>query len=159
MTSEAPAKEGIKIVCENRKAFHNYFFEERFEAGLELKGTEVKSLRAGQANLNDSYAIFKNNELYLLNAHINPYAFGNLQNHEPLRSRRLLLHREELNKLWTRAEIKGYTLIPLKLYFKKGLAKVEIGVGRGKKAHDKRASTKEREAKREMDRVTKRKHR
>lgn len=157
--SEAAPKDGIKIVCENRKAFHNFFFEERLEAGIELKGTEVKALRAGQANLNDAYAVFKGRELYLLNAHISPYTYGNQQNHEPLRSRKLLMHREELDKLWSRAEVKGYALVPLKLYFKKGMAKVEIGIGRGKKLHDKRATTKEREVKREMDRAAKRAHR
>lgn len=146
---------GIKIITENRKAFHRYFIEDRYEAGLVLQGTEVKSLREGKANLQDSYAVFKNRELFLINAHINPYTMGNRENHEPLRSRKLLLKRSELDKLWGKTEIKGYSLIPLKMYFKKGIAKVELGVGRGKKAHDKRAATKEREANRQMQRLRK----
>lgn len=147
--------EGIKIICDNKKAFHNYFIEDRFEAGLVLKGTEVKSLRDGKANIRDAYAVFRQRELFLINAHINAYALGNRANHEPLRSRKLLLHRSELDKIWGKSEIKGYALIPLKMYFKKGIAKVEIGIGRGKKLHDKRASEKERESKRELDRVKK----
>ena len=151
MTEEA----GIKIICENRKARHNYFIEEHFEAGLVLTGTEVKSLREGKANLQDAYAIFKGGELYLLNANIAPYNMGNRENHEPLRTRKLLLHQAELHKLWGKIEIKGYSLIPLKMYFKKGLAKVEIALARGKKAHDKRESTKEREAKRDLAKISK----
>ncbi|MBI4405862.1 MAG: SsrA-binding protein SmpB [Deltaproteobacteria bacterium] len=147
--------EGIKIICDNRKAFHNYFIEDRFEAGLVLKGTEVKSLREGKANISDAYAIFRNGELYLLNAHIAPYTQGNRNNHENLRTRKLLLHRSELSKLWGKNQIRGYTLVPLKMYFKKGIAKIEIALGRGKKAHDKRATTKEREAKRQLDRIKK----
>lgn len=146
---------GIKIVCDNRKAFYNYFIDEKFEAGLVLKGTEVKSLRNGKANIGDSYAVFKGGELFLINAHINAYDQGSYDNHDPLRARKLLMHREELSKLWGRIELKGINLIPLKIYFKGGIAKVEIGVGRGKKAHDKRASTKETEAKRELSRVMK----
>lgn len=156
MSKKGDATEGIKIVAENRKAFHNYSIEERFEAGLVLKGTEVKSLREGKANLLDSYAILKSGEMFLLNAHIPPYATGNRENHEPLRTRKLLLHKNEIHKLWTKSDIKGYSLIPLKIYFKKGLAKVEIGVGRGKKLHDKRESSKERDASREMDRLKRR---
>jgi SsrA-binding protein len=148
-------EEGIKIICENRKAWHNYLIEEKFEAGIVLKGTEVKSLRSGKANLMDSYAIFKGDEVFLLNAHIPPYSHGNLLNHEPLRSRKLLLNRDEIKKLWTRIEIKGLSLIPLKLYFKKGICKVEIGIGKGKKSFDKRASEKEREVKRSLDKITK----
>ena len=146
---------GIKIVCENRKARHNYFIEDRFEAGMVLLGTEVKSLRDGKATLQDAYAIFKNGELFLLNANIPPYKLGNRANHEPQRTRKLLLHRAELSKLWGKSEIKGYTLVPLKIYFKKGLAKVEIALGKGKKQHDKRATTKEREAQRHLAKVTK----
>lgn len=153
MSEKGKGGDGIKIVAENRKAFHNYAIEERFEAGLVLKGTEVKSLRMGKANLLDSYAILKNGEMFLLNAHIPPYALGNRENHDPLRTRKLLLHKSELHKMWSKSDIKGYSLIPLKLYFKNGIAKVEIGVGRGKKLHDKRESTKEREAARQMDRL------
>ncbi len=148
--------EGIKIICENRKARHNYSIEERFEAGIVLRGTEVKSLRNGKANLQDSYAIFKNTELYLLNAHISPYEMGNRENHDPLRTRKLLMSRAELDKLWGRAEIKGNAVIPLKMYFKKGIVKVEIGLGKGKKLYDKRSTEKEREMKRDLDRAVRR---
>lgn len=148
-------EEGIKIICENRKARHNYYIEEHFEAGIVLKGTEVKSLRNAQANLLDSYAVFKSGELFLLNAHIAPYTHGNAANHEPLRSRKLLVNADELKKLWTKIEIKGLSLVPLKMYFKKGICKVEIGIGRGKKAFDKRASEKEKDAKRDMDKYQK----
>jgi SsrA-binding protein len=148
-------KENIKIISENRKAWHNYFIDEKMEAGIVLTGTEVKSLRDGKANLQDAYAIFSRGELFLLNAHIGAYAMGNRQNHEPLRTRKLLLHHEELNKLRGRVEIKGNSLIPLKLYFKKGLVKVELGLGRGKKMHDKRESTKDREAKRSLEMLRK----
>jgi SsrA-binding protein len=150
-----PTEGGIKIICENRKARHNYHIEDRFEAGMVLRGTEVKALRDGKANLQDAYAILKSGELFLLNAHINPYALGNRENHDPLRTRKLLLHRAELSKLWGKMEIKGYSLIPLKMYFKKGKAKIEIALGKGKKLHDKRASTKEREANRQMAKVMK----
>lgn len=153
--SSAPATGGIKIITENRKARHNYFIEDKFEAGMCLTGTEVKSLRDGKANLADAYAIFKNGELFLLNAHISPYTQGSRANHEPLRTRKLLLHRAELSKLWGKIEIKGYSLVPLKMYFKNGVAKIEIALGKGKKLHDKRESTKEREAQRQMDKITK----
>lgn len=148
-------KSGIKIICDNKKAFHNYYIEDRFEAGIVLKGTEVKSLRDGTANIRDAYGLFRGSELFLVNAHIGPYGMGNRENHEPLRTRKLLLHRSELSKLWGKLELKGYSLIPTKMYFKGGKAKIEIGLGRGKKAHDKRDSTKEREVRREMDRAMK----
>lgn len=146
---------GIKIICDNKKAFHDYFIEDRFEAGMVLKGTEVKSLREGKANIRDSYAHFKGGELFLLNAHISPYMHGNRENHEPTRTRKLLLKHSELSKLWGKLEIRGYSLIPIKMYFKAGIAKIEIGLAKGKKAHDKRASTKEKEAKRELAKVAK----
>ena len=155
MSDKKAAEGGIKIVCDNRKARHNYFLEDRFEAGMVLTGTEVKSLRDGKANLQDAYAIFKGGELWLLNAHIAAYTLGNRANHEPLRTRKLLLHREELSKLYGKIETKGYNLIPLKLYFKKGKAKIELALARGKKAHDKRATMKEREAKKTMNQLTK----
>jgi SsrA-binding protein len=150
---------GIKIICENRKARHNYFLEERFEAGMVLTGTEVKALREGKANLLDSYAIFKGTELFLLNAHISPYLQGNRENHEPMRTRKLLLKRSELNKLYGKADHSGYTMIPTKMYFKKGLAKVEIALGKGKKGFDKREVSKERDVKREMAKVMKKRQR
>lgn len=147
---------GIKIICDNRKAFHDYAIEERWEAGLVLQGTEVKSLRDGKASLRDAYAVLKNKELWLLNAHITPYSHGSHANHEPLRTRKLLLHRAELEKLWSKLEIRGYTLLPLKLYFKDGVVKAELGLGKGKKLHDKRATAKERDAKRNMAQLKKR---
>jgi SsrA-binding protein len=146
---------GIKIICDNKKAYHNYFIEDRFEAGIVLWGTEVKSLRNGKANIRDAYGIFKSGELFLMNAHIGAYEQGNRENHEPMRTRKLLLHRAELSKLWGKSEIKGYNLIPTKMYFKKGVAKVEMALAKSKKAHDKRASTKEKEAKRDLDRIKK----
>lgn len=146
---------GIKIICDNRKAFHNYSIEDKVEAGIVLKGTEVKALRNGNANLRDSYAVFTNGELFLLNCHIDPYEMGNRENHVPTRSRKLLLHKGELEKLWAKLEVRGYSLVPLKLYFKKGKAKVELGLGKGKKTHDKRASKKEKDVKREIQRALK----
>ena len=146
---------GIKIISENRKAFHNYFVEDKFEAGIMLKGTEVKSLREGKASLQDAYGLLKGRELFLLNAHIPTYKLGNRENHDPLRTRKLLLNRSELDKLWTKLEIKGYSLIPLKMYFKNGIAKVEIAIAKGKKSYDKREATKEKEVKRAMAKITK----
>lgn len=148
--------EGIKIVTENRKAFHNYSIEEKCEAGIVLTGTEVKSLREGKANLSDSYAIFQKDELFLLNAHIPVYAQGNINNHAPLRTRKLLLNRHEIEKLIGKIQIRGYSLIPLKMYFKKGICKVELGLGKGKKSHDKRDSEKEKDVKRAMAQAKKR---
>ena len=142
----------IKIVAKNRKAFHDYHIEDTFEAGIALVGTEVKSLRDGMANLKESYVIIKNNEAFLFGCHISPYTHGNLQNHEPLRTRKLLLHRKEIDKLWGNISQKGLALVPLKLYFKAGKAKLEIGLAKGKKQYEKRDSIKEREANREIER-------
>ncbi len=141
-----------QVVSTNRKAYHDYFIEEICEAGITLLGTEVKSLREGKANLKDSYALIKGNEIFLLNCHISPYSHGNIQNHDPLRTRKLLLHRKEINKLWGKLTQKGLTLIPLKIYFKKGKAKVEIGLCKGKKQYEKREVLKEKEARREIER-------
>ena len=141
-----------QVVSTNRKAYHDYFIEETCEAGITLLGTEVKSLREGKANLKDSYALIKGNEIFLLNCHISPYSHGNIQNHDPLRTRKLLLHRKEINKLWGKLTQKGLTLIPLKIYFKKGKAKVEIGLCKGKKQYEKREVLKEKEARREIER-------
>lgn len=146
---------GIRIISENRKAFHNYYVEDKFEAGIILKGTEVKSLREGKANLQDSYGLLKSGELFLLNAHIPPYKLGNRENHDPLRTRKLLLNRSELSKLWGKLETQGYSVIPLKMYFKDGLVKVEMALAKGKKSHDKREATKEKEIKRAMAKLTK----
>ncbi|VBB07546.1 smpb protein [Lucifera butyrica] len=146
-------KEGIKTVAENRKARHDYHIHETYEAGIVLTGTEVKSLRAGKANLKDSYARIDNAELMLHNMHISPYEQGNRFNHEPLRTRKLLMHRLEINKLIGKTKEKGFTLVPLKLYFTRGKAKVELGLATGKKNYDKRQDLAEKDAKREMDRA------
>ena len=151
-----PANSGIKIVSENRKARHDYHIHETYEAGIALTGTEVKSLRAGRANLKDSYAqIDKNNELLLYNLHISAYEQGNRFNHDPVRTRKLLMHRFEINKLIGKTREKGYTLVPLKLYFTRGKVKVEVGLATGKKNYDKRQDIAERDAKRELDRAFK----
>jgi len=146
-------------VTTNRKARHDYFVEETLEAGIVLKGTEVKSLRLGLANLTDSYAIVKNNEIFLLNANISPYPYGNIMNHDPLRTRKLLIHAEEIRKLIGKMTQKGFTLIPLKIYFVRGKAKVLIGLAKGKKSFDKRDTIKEKESKREVERVVKERNR
>jgi SsrA-binding protein len=141
----------IEIVTQNRKAFHDYFIEETFEAGIMLTGTEVKSLRAGKANLKDSYARIKNEEVFLLNTHISPYSQADgFKQHEPERTRKLLLHKKEIIKLVVKTKEKGYTLVPTKIYFKDGKAKVEIGLAKGKTSYDKRDSIKTRDVKREI---------
>ena len=144
---------GIKIAAENRKARHDYHIHETYEAGIVLTGTEVKSLRAGKANLKDSYGKVENTEVFLNNLHISPYEQGNRFNHEPLRKRKLLMHRGEINKLIGKVKEKGFALVPLKIYFTHGLAKVEIAVATGKKLYDKRDDMAERDAKRDMDRA------
>ena len=146
-------------VATNRKAYHDYFIEDTVEAGVVLQGTEVKSLRLGLANLTDSYAIVKNEEMFLLNANISPYTHGNIANHEPLRTRKLLLHKEEIRKLTWKMSQKGFTLIPLKIYFVRGRAKVLIGLAKGKKSYDKRETIKAKESKREVERVVKERNR
>ena len=148
-----PAQKGIKVIAKNRSAFHNYFIEERFEAGIELCGTEVKSIRAGKVNLKDSFCQVKNGELFVYAMHISPYEKGNVFNREPRRDRRLLMHKREIRKLHEAQKLDGYALIPLSVYFKNGLVKVELGVCKGKKNYDKRQSIAERDAKREMDRA------
>ena len=146
-------------VTTNRKAFHDYFIEETIEAGMSLKGTEVKSLRSGLANLTDSYVLIRNEEAFLFNATISPYPHGNIMNHEPLRTRKILLHKEEIRKLAWKMSQKGFTLIPLKIYFLRGKAKVLVGLAKGKKAYDKRDTIKEKESKREVDRIVKERNR
>ena len=141
-----------QVVTKNRKAFHDYSIQETYEAGLSLVGTEVKSLRQGKANLKDSYALIKGGEAFLLNCHISPYSHGNLQNHDLLRTRKLLLKKKEIGKLWEKTSQQGLTIIPLKIYFKNGKAKVEIRLAKGKRQYEKRDSIKEREAKREVER-------
>ncbi|MGE5590839.1 MAG: SsrA-binding protein SmpB [Bacillota bacterium] len=145
-------REDIKVVSENRKAWHDYFIDEKYEAGLALTGTEVKSLRLGHATLRDGYAAVENGELFLYNVHISPFEQGNRFNHEPLRKRKLLMHKQEIMRLMGRVREKGFTLVPLQLYFKRGRAKVEIGLARGKRQYDKRHDIAEREAQRELQR-------
>lgn len=151
-------RDDIKVVSDNRKARHDYFIEENYEAGLVLTGTEVKSLRLGHANLRDGYATVENGELFLYNVHISPFEQGNRFNHEPLRKRKLLMHKQEIMRLVGRVREKGYTLVPLQLYFKGGRAKIQIGLARGKKQYDKRQDIAEREAQRDMERVFRGKH-
>ena len=145
----------MAIVTQNKKAFFDYSIDETVEAGIVLTGTEVKSLRDGKANLKDSYVIIKNNEAFLLNCHISPYTHGNIMNHDPLRTRKLLLHKKELEKLQGKTAQKGYSLIPLKIYFKGSHAKVEVGLARGKKQYEKRDTIKKKEADREIQRAMK----
>jgi SsrA-binding protein len=146
-----------KLISHNRKARHDYHIDETFEAGIVLTGTEVKSVRDTRVNLKDSYARVERNELFLYNMHISPYEQGNRFNHEPLRVRKLLMHKGEIGRLAGKVKEKGYTLIPLKIYLKRGLIKVELGLGRGKKSYDKRQTIAERDSKREMERAFKEK--
>jgi SsrA-binding protein len=149
--------EGIKIIADNRQARFLYEILETYEAGVELLGTEVKSIRAGRVNLRDGYALIRNGEVWLLNAHISPHATtGSYFNHEPTRTRRLLLHKQEIRKLIGKVEQQGLTLVPLKMYLKKGRVKVAIALVRGKKLHDKREDVKKRDDKRDMARAMKR---
>ena len=151
---------GEKVVATNRKAFHDYHIEDKLEAGIMLRGTEVKSLRAGLVNLRDSYASVNHGEVFLHNCHINPYSHGNIMNHEPLRTRKLLLHQKEITQLIGKTQQKGLTLIPLRIYFTpRGHAKVELALAKGKKQYDRRETIKEREAGREVERAMKDKRR
>lgn len=152
------AEKGVKIAATNRKAYHDYFIDEKFEAGIELFGTEVKSIRQGTLNLKDSFCIVKNGELWLYGMHISPYEKGNIFNREPERVRRLLMHKKEINRLLSRTKQDGYSLIPLSVYFKNSRVKVELGLARGKKLYDKRDSMATRDAGREMDRAMKEKN-
>ena len=147
-----PRSEDVRPLATNRQATHEYFIEERLEAGVVLLGTEVKSLRQGRANLKDSYAQIRGGELWLLHCHISPYSHGNINNHDPLRDRKLLLHREEILRLDRRRKLSGLTLIPLRLYLKRGRVKVELALARGKKLHDKREAIRKRDLDRESRR-------
>lgn len=149
---------GRKIIAQNKKAFHDYFVDERYEAGIELTGTEIKSIRAGQINLKDSYCEIKGGEIFALGVHVSPYDKGNIFNGDPLRDRRLLMHKREIMKLQGLVGQKGFTLVPLSVYFSGSLAKVEIGLCRGKKLYDKRESDAKREAERNIERFSKRGH-
>jgi SsrA-binding protein len=144
-----PVAAGERDAAVNRSASHNYFLLERFEAGVALRGTEVKSIREGKANLKDAYGLMKDGELYLLNAHIGPYSHGNTSNHDSLRTRKLLLHRQELQKLMGKTQTKGLTLIPTRLYFRHGRVKCELAVAKGKQDWDKRETERRREDERE----------
>jgi len=145
----------IKIIAENRKARHDYIIVDEYEAGLVLTGTEVQSLRLGKVNLKDSYARVKNGEVFLYQVHISPYPFAYYNNHDPLRVRKLLLHKREILRLYAKANEQGHTLVPLKIYFKAGKAKITLALAKGKRAFDKRQTIRDREQKREMDRVRK----
>ena len=148
-------KKGIKIAAQNRKAFHDYFVEDRYEAGIELAGTEVKSIRMGNVNLKDSFCTIKDGQMTLNGMHVSPYEKGNIFNREPRRPRRLLMHKREILRLFAKIKQDGYTLVPLSLYFKGPRVKVEIGLCKGKKLYDKREAAAKKDAKREMDRALK----
>lgn len=149
------AKESTKLIANNKKAYHDYFIEETFEAGISLAGTEVKSLRMGKCSIKESYIDIVNGEAILNGMNISPYEKGNIFNKDPLRPRKLLLHKTEINKLFGSVQQDGYTIVPLKVYFKGSLAKVEIGIAKGKKIYDKRAAIARKDARRDMDRAFK----
>lgn len=151
MNSVAKEK-GSRLIANNKKAYHDYFIEDTFEAGIALHGTEVKSLRLGQCSIKESFIGIENGEVFLYHMHINPYEKGNIFNKDPLRTRKLLLHKSEINKLIGQQKIKGYTIVPLKVYFKNSLVKVEIGLARGKKLYDKRNDIAKKDQKREAER-------
>ena len=152
-------KKGIKIAAQNRKAYHDYFVEDRYEAGVELFGTEVKSIRAGTLNLKDSYCGIKNGEIFAHGVHISPYEKGNIFNKDPDRNRRLLMHKREIRKLRALIQQEGYTLVPLSVYFKDARVKMEIGLCKGKKNYDKRESAARQDARREIERTMKERNR
>jgi len=148
-------KTGVKIVAKNSKAFHEYFVEERFEAGIELFGTEVKSIRLGTLNLKDAWCSVKDGELWVRQMHISPYEKGNIFNKDPIRPRRLLMHKREIMRLYGKVKQDGYALIPLSVYFRGSLVKVEVALARGKKLYDKRDDAAKKDAKRQIDRAMK----
>jgi SsrA-binding protein len=156
MSKAKETEEKIKIISQNKKAFHDFEIGERFEAGIVLLGTEVKSLREGRANLKDSYARAKRNEVFIHGLHISPYTHASFDNHDPERIRKLLLHKAEIKKLIGKTQERGFSLVPLKIYFKDGKAKLEIALARGKKEYDKRESLKRKEETRELERLRKR---
>ena len=155
MNKKSAQNDGIKTICQNKKARHNYHIEDTMEAGVVLLGTEVKALREGKANLVDCYAVVEHEEVFMVHCHISPYTPAHAFNHNPMRKRKLLLHKKEISRLIGLTREKGYNLIPLKLYFKNGRVKVELAVARGKKAFDKRETIKKREADREIARAMK----
>ena len=144
---------GIKIIADNRKAFHDYHILEKFEAGLVLQGSEVKSLRDGHVQLKDSYVVFKGDELWIQNCHISQYSASSYNNHVPERHRKLLMHRSEIDKIIAQLKERGLTMVPLKIYFKEGRAKIEVALVKGKKSHDKREDIKTRDVKRQLDQL------
>jgi SsrA-binding protein len=150
-----PEKENIKLICKNKKAHFNFEIEETFEGGLVLLGSEVKSLRNGRANLSDSYGKFRHGELFLVDAHISPYDHSGRENHEPLRDRKVLVHKRQIKKYLGKVTERGYSLVPLKLYFKNGKVKVELALARGKKTFDKREAIKKKDLRRELERMNK----
>lgn len=147
------------MIAQNKKAYHDYFIEDTYEAGIVLQGTEIKSIRAGRVNLRDAFARIEKGEVFMYNVHISPYEQGNRYNHDPLRPRKLLLHRREIDKLMGETKEAGYSLIPTKIYIKDGYAKVEIALAKGKKKYDKREAMKKKEAKREIERTFKERQR
>jgi len=148
-----------RAIATNREAYHNYFILETLECGVQLTGTEVKSIREGRCNLKDSYCLVRDNEAWLFNAHISPYSHGNRENHQPTRTRKLLLHRSEIDRLSSKSQEKGLTIVPTKMYLKNGKIKVEIGLAKGKKLHDKRETERRREVDREVRTMLKQKNR
>lgn len=149
---------GIKVISKNSKAYHDYFIEEKMEAGIELFGTEVKSIRQGNVNLKDSFCIVKDGELLVLSMHISPYEKGNIFNRDPVRPRRLLMHKREIYRLFAKVKQDGYALIPLSVYLKNAKVKLEIGLAKGKRLYDKREDSAKRDAKREIERAIKERH-
>ena len=147
-----PVHRGVKVAAQNRKAWHDYLIEDKLECGIELCGTEVKSIRAGQLNLKDSFAQVRGGELFLVGMHVSPYDQGNIFNHDPFRTRRLLVHKSEIRRLYALQQADGYSLIPLQAYFKDGRVKIELAVAKGKKLYDKRHAIAERDAARDIDR-------
>ena len=145
-------EEGTKLIANNKKAYHDYFVDETFECGIELAGTEVKSLRLGQCSIKESFCSIKNGEVFIYGMHVNPYEKGNIFNKDPLRDRKLLLHKSEINKILGKLKEDGYALVPLRVYFRRSLVKVEIGLCRGKKLYDKRADLAKKQQKRELER-------
>ena len=148
-----------KLIAKNPTAYHNYTIEDKLEAGIVLSGTEIKSIRIGKANLKDSYALIKNGEVYIIGMHISPYEHGNIFNKDPMRDRKLLLNKKEINKLIGLTKQKGYSLVPISLYFKGSLVKVELGIGKGKKLYDKRQDIAKKDALRKINQAMKQKYR
>ena len=151
--------DSVKVVAKNSKAYHDYFIEDKYEAGIELAGTEVKSIRLGHVNLKDSFCVVKDGEMSVIGMHISPYEKGNIFNKDPMRQRRLLMHKREILRLFARIKQDGYSLIPLSVYFRGSRVKLELGLAKGKKLYDKRDSAAARDAKREMDRAIKSRNR